>query len=260
MNENEKLFRAIGGVGEDLIAKADEPVTKTGDRMWYRIAALAACAALVIGVGALVLPKMKLGAKSAAPTEQEALMTDAAAAESAAAEQAPQERPIAEEAKAEEAPQRKAEEGTGAQAQKEQTPPPVAPKQEPPEEKDPEETPKEVEPEEDALEQADDTPDPEPLKNLDLFDQKYHFVSKSQSETRDAVFTDDARIGTWFTELFSGEQIYRYGDETVTGTDGRQYPLQCVVIYGRTAAVYAYSEEQAPPAQEEAPAEETPAE
>ena len=39
----EKLFRAIGNVGDDLIARADEPVQKKKPVRWAGIAALAAC-------------------------------------------------------------------------------------------------------------------------------------------------------------------------------------------------------------------------
>lgn len=51
--KNEKLFRAIGGVGDDLIARADEPVRRH-NVSWLKWAALAACCALTIGVAALV--------------------------------------------------------------------------------------------------------------------------------------------------------------------------------------------------------------
>ena len=249
MNENEKLFRALGGIGDDLIAKADEPVTKTGDKVWYRIAALAACAAFVIGVGALVLPKMSFGAKTAAPAAAEAPMAEGAIEQESKAEEAMPEEPKTAASSEEAGGSEPAEE-----PKKEETPVSKPIKEEPPKsEPEEEEEPKDEEPEEDA-------PDPEPLRNLDLFDQKYHFVSKTQSDSRNEVFTDDEKIGKWYTELFSGEQVYRYGTDTVTGTDGSQYPFQCVVIYGRTAAIYEYSEQQAPPAAEETPAEETPAE
>ena len=48
--QSEKLFRAIGDVGDDLIARADAPVKKA-PRVWVKWAALAACCALVIGAG-----------------------------------------------------------------------------------------------------------------------------------------------------------------------------------------------------------------
>ena len=49
--QSEKLFRAIGDVGDDLIARADAPVRKA-PRVWVKWAALAACCALVIGAAA----------------------------------------------------------------------------------------------------------------------------------------------------------------------------------------------------------------
>ena len=45
----ETLFRAIGAVGDDLIARADEPVKKA-PRIWVKWAALAACCVLGFGV------------------------------------------------------------------------------------------------------------------------------------------------------------------------------------------------------------------
>ena len=53
--QSEKLFRAIGDVGDDLIAQADAPVKKA-PRVWVKWAALAACCALVIGAAAFVVP------------------------------------------------------------------------------------------------------------------------------------------------------------------------------------------------------------
>ncbi len=50
----EKLFRAIGDVGDDLIARADAPVAKKKPVRWAGIAALAACCLLAIGLARLV--------------------------------------------------------------------------------------------------------------------------------------------------------------------------------------------------------------
>lgn len=63
--KNEKLFQAIGLVGDDLIARADEPAKKL-PHVWIKWAALAACCVLVIGAAAFVLPMFQ--AKSSAPT------------------------------------------------------------------------------------------------------------------------------------------------------------------------------------------------
>lgn len=50
----EKLFRAIGDVGDDLIARADEPVQKKKPVRWAGIAALAACCLIAVGLARLV--------------------------------------------------------------------------------------------------------------------------------------------------------------------------------------------------------------
>ena len=50
--QTEKIFRAIGDVGDDLIERADRPVRKHA-QVWVKWAALAACCALVIGAAAL---------------------------------------------------------------------------------------------------------------------------------------------------------------------------------------------------------------
>ena len=50
----ETLFRAIGDVGDDLIARADEPVQKKTPVRWAGIAALAACCLIAGGLARLV--------------------------------------------------------------------------------------------------------------------------------------------------------------------------------------------------------------
>lgn len=54
----EKLFRAIGNVGDDLIARADEPVQKKQPVRWAGIAALAACCLIAVGLARLVTMSM----------------------------------------------------------------------------------------------------------------------------------------------------------------------------------------------------------
>ena len=54
----EKLFRAIGNVGDDLIARADEPVQKKKPVRWAGIAALAACCLIAVGLARLVTLSM----------------------------------------------------------------------------------------------------------------------------------------------------------------------------------------------------------
>ena len=79
--QSEKLFRAIGDVGDDLIARADAPVKKA-PRVWVKWAALAACCALVIGAAAFVVPMFHAG--STAPETASAPTADTAALEAPA--------------------------------------------------------------------------------------------------------------------------------------------------------------------------------
>ena len=62
----EKLFRAIGDVGDDLIARADEPVQKKTPVRWAGIAALAACCLIAVGLARLVTMGMGKTADSPA--------------------------------------------------------------------------------------------------------------------------------------------------------------------------------------------------
>lgn len=82
--QSEKLFRAIGDVGDDLIAQADAPVKKA-PRVWVKWAALAACCALVIGAAAFVVPMFHAG--SSAPETASAPTADTAALEVPAEEE-----------------------------------------------------------------------------------------------------------------------------------------------------------------------------
>ena len=82
--QSEKLFRAIGYVGDDLIAQADAPVKKA-PRVWVKWAALAACCALVIGAAAFVVPMFHAG--SSAPETASAPTADTAALEAPAEEE-----------------------------------------------------------------------------------------------------------------------------------------------------------------------------
>ena len=80
--QSEKLFRAIGDVGDDLIARADAPVRKA-PRVWVKWAALAACCALVIGAAAFVVPMFRAGSSglSTAAPPAEAVTMEAPAEE-----------------------------------------------------------------------------------------------------------------------------------------------------------------------------------
>lgn len=100
----EKLFRAIGYVGDDLIQRADAPAQaeRKQPAVWIKWAALAACCALVIGLASR-LPIFQ--AKSSAPetatmtmetTTQEAPAEDAKAGAPDMTEEAAAEEPAAE--------------------------------------------------------------------------------------------------------------------------------------------------------------------
>lgn len=98
--QQEKIFRAIGFVGDDLIQRADVPVErKTVNTTWVKWAALAACCVLVIG---LVSRLPLLGAKTGntAP-ETASMMLDSTTSTTEAKSEAPQ---MTEETAAEEAP------------------------------------------------------------------------------------------------------------------------------------------------------------
>ena len=82
----ETLFRAIGAVGDDLIARADEPVKKA-PRIWVKWAALAACCVLVIGAASFVWPMFHAG--SSAPDTAAPMAADSAAQEEKSADTAP---------------------------------------------------------------------------------------------------------------------------------------------------------------------------
>ena len=98
-DRQEKLFRAIGYVGDDLIQRADAPAQaeRKQPAVWIKWAALAACCALVIGLAAR-LPIFQ--AKSSAP--ETATMTMETTTQEAPAEEEKAEAPdMTEEAPAE---------------------------------------------------------------------------------------------------------------------------------------------------------------
>lgn len=64
----DRIFRAIGDVGDDLVARADAPV-RARPSVWLRWGALAACCVLVVGLAALTLPHLNPGAKTAATAD-----------------------------------------------------------------------------------------------------------------------------------------------------------------------------------------------
>ena len=100
----EKLFRAIGYVGDDLIQRADAPAQaeRKQPAVWIKWAALAACCALVIGLAArLPIFQAKSSAPEMAPmtietTTQEAPAEDAKAGAPDMTEEAAAEEPAAE--------------------------------------------------------------------------------------------------------------------------------------------------------------------
>ena len=98
--QQEKLFRAIGFVGDDLIQRADAPVErKTVNTTWVKWAALAACCVLVIGLASR-LPLLGAKTGNTAP-ETASMMLDSTTATTEAKSEAPQ---MTEETAAEEAP------------------------------------------------------------------------------------------------------------------------------------------------------------
>lgn len=107
----EKLFRAIGYVGDDLIQRADAPAQaeRKQPAVWIKWAALAACCALVIGL-AVRLPIFQ--AKSSAP--EMATMTMETTTQEAPAEEEKAEAPDMTEEAAAEAPAEAEENTAGA--------------------------------------------------------------------------------------------------------------------------------------------------
>ena len=100
-DRQEKLFRAIGYVGDDLIQRADAPAQaeRKQPAVWIKWAALAACCALVIGLAAR-LPIFQ--AKSSAP--EMATMTMETTTQEAPAEEEKAKAPDMTEEAAAEAP------------------------------------------------------------------------------------------------------------------------------------------------------------
>lgn len=96
--QQEKLFRAIGYVGDDLIQRADAPAQaeRKQPAVWIKWAALAACCALVISLAAR-LPLLQM--KTASPAPEAAAMQ--ASESTAAAEEKAEVPDMTEEAAAE---------------------------------------------------------------------------------------------------------------------------------------------------------------
>lgn len=89
MKKKEALFRAIGGVGDDLIARAEQPVSKK-NTVWLRWTAMAACCALVACIAAfahLTFGQSK-STDSVANMNQSAMQAESFSVESSAPESA----------------------------------------------------------------------------------------------------------------------------------------------------------------------------
>ncbi len=89
MKKKEALFRAIGGVGDDLIARAEQPVSKK-NTVWLLWTALAACCALVACIAAfahLTFEQPK-STDSVANMNQSAMQAESFSVESSAPESA----------------------------------------------------------------------------------------------------------------------------------------------------------------------------
>ena len=124
--KGEELFRAVGQVGDDLIARAEKTPARQASR-WRPLAALAACCVLIVGIAALVLPGWLGSSKSASTAAPAAAAEESASAraysedilvESAAPEAEFEEYAAAQEAPAMEAPaaDAPAEDATGSSA------------------------------------------------------------------------------------------------------------------------------------------------
>ena len=110
-DRQEKLFRAIGYVGDDLIQRADAPAeTRRSSAPWIKWAALAACCVLVISLAAR-LPLLQM--KTASPAPEAA---DLQASESTAAAEEKAEAPDMTEEAAAEAPAEAEDNTAGARA------------------------------------------------------------------------------------------------------------------------------------------------
>ena len=127
--KGEELFRAVGQVGDDLIARAEKTPARQVSR-WKPFVALAACCVLLVGIAALVLPGWLGSSKSAdtaaalaedhdsARAYSEDILVESAAPEAefeeyAAAQEAPAMEAPAADAPAADAP---AEDATGSSA------------------------------------------------------------------------------------------------------------------------------------------------
>lgn len=124
--KGEKLFRAVGQVGDDLIARAEKTPARQVSR-WRPLAALAACCVLIVGIAALTLPSWLGSSKTASTAAPAAAAEESASAraysedilvESAAPEAEFEEYATAQEAPAMEAPaaDAPAEDATGSSA------------------------------------------------------------------------------------------------------------------------------------------------
>ena len=78
--KHETIFRAVGEIGDDLIARADAPVQKH-KTVWLRWAAMAACCALIIGAAAFAGLVLRGAGSSAPETAMQAYDTNGIAAE-----------------------------------------------------------------------------------------------------------------------------------------------------------------------------------
>ena len=110
--KGEELFRAVGQVGDDLIARAEKTPARQVSR-WKPFVALAACCVLLVGIAALTLPSWLASSKTASTAAPAAAAEESASAraysedilvESAAPEAEFEEYATAQEAPAMEAP------------------------------------------------------------------------------------------------------------------------------------------------------------
>lgn len=219
----EALFAAIGGVGDDLVAKAEQYTVKPSAH-WQRWLPLAACAALVITVGAFALRQGSLSDNF----KTESAMSPAAA--EAAPAEAPAEAAMAEEAAVEEAPD--STEAAECWPAGDYVPAEDAAEEAAPAEnmlpENTEEAPQEPTAQSESgkgdLENDDLPPRAALLPELTLFGQTYALLPDYQDT---GAFTVDTDLGEVWAEV-DGGKVYILGDEYVVIEQDMLYPRYVV--------------------------------
>lgn len=203
------LFRAVGDVGDDLIARAACVQTVRTAGVWKKWAAAAACAAFVIALGALALPRLAFdGAKMKGATAE----APAAAEPAAAVEE--ENDAMAEEYAAEEcAPAEAAPESALIVTDE----PEIPAKSE--------------------YAQASG----EAKAELTLCGERYLLMDADDPALPQSVREEDC--GKLWTLSETGGRVYRYGEDSVLLEKDRLYPARVVVFSDDGAAFYRLEKE-----------------